>query len=424
MASRSDNPKQNKPKSGPRRGDGEIGGGEADGADGAPAPRKAGGGRKVRIDLRRNRLRPKRQKDWTDQARESEGMEVESPTSESISPKGAMSRKRTVVVNDAGDRVTEGANALIAGVVLAVRGQIIEVDDGTRVWRCVMRRMLRTQLIRERNPVTTGDRASFRFESDAAGVDHEGVIERIEPRKSRLSRIVRGRVHDIVANVDQALIVSSAGIPQPKPHLIDRYLLSAHDGGLVPIVCMNKIDLDEDGSARDILVRYAAMGYRTLSTSAATGEGVDELRELFRDKSTVVAGQSGVGKSSLLNLVQPGLGLKVGTVIQQTFKGRHTTTTAVLYRLDGGGYFVDTPGVKSLDITCVPLPDVEKHFVDIAPFVSGCKFSDCTHRHEGDCAVIAAVESGAIHEERYESYLRIFEELQGLFDWKSRPRGR
>lgn len=375
-----------------------------------------GKGKKVRVDLRRNRQKPGRIKNWTEKALEAEDFEVETPNTESVVPKGDLSRKRTVIVDKTGGKQLDQAG-LIAGVVLAVRGQIIEVDDGTRVWNCVMRRMQRTRLIKGRNAITTGDRVLIRLEPGSGAVDHDGVIERVEERHGVLSRIVRKRVHDIVANVDNALIVSSAGEPAPKPHLIDRYIVAALDGGITPIVCMNKIDLDEAGYAASLLERYAALGYRTLCTSAATGQGVDELRDLFRGKSTVIAGQSGVGKSSLLNAVQPGLALRVGTIVEHTQKGRHTTTTALLIRLECGGYVADTPGVKSLDIASVPLNRIEMHFLEFAPHIPRCKFSDCTHRHEGGCAVIAAVESGEIHPERYESYVRIFEELAAQVGW-------
>ena len=172
---------------------------------------------------------------------------------------------------------------------------------------------------------------------------------------------------------------------------------------------MNKMDLDRGGRGAELIKRYAALGLNTLGTSIVTGEGIDTLRDVLRGKESVIAGQSGVGKSSMLNAVQPGLKLRTGDIVEHTQKGRHTTTTATLIRLDVGGYVVDTPGVKSFDLSVVPSHDLEMDLGDLAVHVPNCKFPDCTHRHEGDCAVKAAVERGDIHPERYESYVRLFE---------------
>jgi ribosome biogenesis GTPase len=295
-----------------------------------------------------------------------------------------------------------------------MRGLFADVDDGKRVWPCTVRRVLRTRLTEERHPVTVGDRVQFR-----AGSDTEGVIEAVEPRRGQLRRRVGRRVHTIVANVDQAIIVSSADLPLPKPHLIDRYIVASHAGEITPVVCMNKLDLDDDGAARDLLDRYAKLGYTTLATSAVTGDGVTALCEQLKNKASVIAGQSGVGKSSLLNRIQPDLQLKTGDIIEQTSKGRHTTSTATLLRLEVGGYVVDTPGVRSFDLSTVERSEFEAYFVEFVDHVPDCKFPDCTHRHEAECAVIQAVERGEIHPDRYESYVRLFEEPTEP-EWESR----
>lgn len=372
---------------------------------------KGRSGKKVRVAFKRNRAKPGRVKDWTQQAKESEGYELDTAASESVVAKGDLSRQRTIIVPD--DDEADDPD-LRSGVVVAMRGLIAEVDDGERVWPCTVRRVLRTRRIKERHPVTIGDRVRFRIESEGGGVEAEGVIERVEPRTGRLTRRVRNRIHTIAANIDRAIIVSSAGLPDPKPHLIDRYIVASLAGGITPMVCMNKIDLDKSGHAARILERFAGLGYRAVATSATTGVGIEALRVLLTEGSSVLAGQSGVGKSSLLNALQPGLALKVGDIVEHTSKGRHTTTTATLIRLERGGYVVDTPGVKSLDVSTVPLNEIEMHFVEFGPHVPECKFADCTHTHETQCAVLAAVESGAIHLERYESYVRLFEELGAL----------
>ncbi|UCG17525.1 MAG: ribosome small subunit-dependent GTPase A [Phycisphaerales bacterium] len=360
--------------------------------------------RKVRVEFRANRSRPSRVKDWTRQLRQ--GEEIEPRLTENVVAKGDLSRKRTVTVSDSEE--TDGQ--LAQGTVIALRGQFADVDDGDRVWPCTVRRLLRTRSIRERFPVTVGDRVGFRIVAEIPGVQAEGVIETVEPRRSELKRVSSRREQVIAANVDQILIVSSANQPPPKPHLIDRYIVAALAGRMTPVVCMNKIDLDAQGRFREALSPYQALGYRTVCTCALTGEGTDGLREVLRDRSTVLAGQSGVGKSSLLNSLQPGLRLRVGRVSDETAKGRHITSAAELLRLDFGAWVVDTPGIRSFDVSAVPAGELEQHFVEFVPFVADCKFPDCTHTHEGSCAVKQAVEDGAIHPTRYQSYARLFQE--------------
>jgi ribosome biogenesis GTPase len=362
-------------------------------------------GHRIRVDLRRNRSKPGAKKDWTRQALEHGLEEMDSRGSESVTAKGDLSRRRTVVV-----RVSDDDPARFNGTVVTMRGLFAEVDDGVRLWSCTVRRMLRSRRIAERHPVTVGDRVHFEIVTSREGRQTEGVIEEVMPRRSELKRVAGRRTHTIAANVDQVIIVSSADLPPPKPHLIDRYMVSALAGGMTPVVCMNKIDLDGDGFAAAILKRYAALGYRTLKTSALSAVGLEELGDVIRGKASVIAGQSGVGKSALLNALQPGLALRVGEVSAETSKGRHTTTTAQLLKLEIGGYVVDTPGIRSFDIDAVARAEIEAHFVEFVELVPHCKFPDCTHIHESDCAVKAALEKGAVHPERYESYVRLFTE--------------
>ncbi len=361
-------------------------------------------GEKVRVPFRRNRSPRQRNNDWTDKDREGDAKELDAIRGERVVPKGDISRQRTIIVG--GDARSD----LIRGVVVAVRGLYADVDDGSRVVGCTVRRILRTRIIHERNPVTVGDRVGFVVDGPGSGQTPEGVIESIEPRRGVLQRLAGRRVQTIVVNVDQAIIVSSAGQPDPKPHLIDRYMVSAHAGEIAPVICMNKIDLDVDGFAVGLLDRYERLGYRTVRTSAATGEGIEALREMLRDRISVIAGQSGVGKSSLLNALQPGLELRVGAVHAQTEKGKHTTTTACMHRLAFGGYVVDTPGIRSFDLSVIPAGELEAYFAEFVPLVPKCKFPDCTHTHETECAVVSAVESGEIHPDRYATYLGLFQE--------------
>ena len=291
-------------------------------------------GKKVRVAFRRNRTKPARRNDWTEQAHQADGHEIDAQHSESVVPKGELSRQRTVKA----DEDKEPPSDLQHGVVLAMRGLYADVDDGDRIWPCTVRRVLRTRLIEQRHPVTVGDRVGFRVdpaEDDRAG---EGVIEWVRPRQGELCRRVGRRIHTIVANVDQAIIVSSAGQPDPRPNLIDRYIVASLAGRITPVVCMNKIDLDQAGCAASLLKVYAELGYEALVTSAIEGTGITELRGVLAGKASVVVGQSGVGKSSLLNMVQPGLQLRTGEISEQVNKGRHVTTTASLIRLEIGRF--------------------------------------------------------------------------------------
>lgn len=364
-------------------------------------------GKKVRVPFRRNRQKPARDKDWTQRARQGEGHEFDAPAHENVVAKGNLSRQRTIIVHD---QESEHGASWRRGVVLSMRGLFAAVDDGERIVTCTVRRVLRTRLITERHPVAVGDRVQFSLEQSGDAATQEGVIEAVEPRKGELRRLAGRRVQTIAANVDQAIIVTSAAQPMPKPHFVDRYLVAAHAGDITPVVCMNKMDLDEGDYAAAILEIYAGLGYRTLSASVVTGAGIEELRELLRGKESVIAGQSGVGKSSLLNAVDPELGLKIGAVMESTEKGRHTTTTAELIRLSFGGYVVDTPGIRSLDLSIVPRNEYEVYYIEFAPLVANCRFPDCTHTHEERCAIKDAVERGDIRVERYESYLHLFAE--------------
>ena len=234
------------------------------------------------------------------------------------------------------------------------------------------------------------------------------MIERVEPRHGVLTRASRRREHVLVANVDQAAIVVSLVEPELKPHLIDRYLALAQQGGLKPLVLLNKADRVDSADFQPLIGAYAQLGFTAMLTSATTGLGVDRLRQELRGRATVFSGQSGVGKSSLLNAVEPGLGLAVKSVSESTSKGRHTTTYAQLIKLASGGWVVDTPGVRQLSLWDVRPEEVEGFFIEFRPFVPLCDFPDCTHTHETGCAVKNAVDRRMISERRYRSYLGMF----------------
>ena len=410
---------------------------------------------KIRVNFRKNRGKKTRQTDITRDLHRGTFTEDDVIQNERISGKGSMTRQRTIVVEvheDADVDTNADAASLLSvvdgcrrGIVLRVHGlnTLVEDEQTGRLFRCTIRRLLKTLATDQRHVVVVGDFVQFRpadempqEEQNAANVQDattasvptpatswdavnvrletlpEGMIERIENRYGCLCRTSYGRKHTLVANVDQIVIVTSLAEPTMKRNLIDRMILTAEKMDVRPIICVNKWDLgsDEDRLAIvPVMGVYARMGYDIFPVSARTGQGVPRLRQILHHDGvrSVVAGQSGVGKSSLLNAVEPGLGLLTGHVSEQTQKGRHTTVSAQLIRLTGGGYVVDTPGIRQFSLWDVIPEEVPGFFRDIRPLVSLCKFDDCTHTHEDGCAVREAVELEQLDPRRYESCLQI-----------------
>lgn len=369
------------------------------------------GKKKIRTELRKNRAPRARQGDWTRRAFDGQLDDGGLPAAERLSGKGELTRKRTVVA----DELPQGAahrlgvqrevdsSAGLAGRVLSVHGLTCRVQTAAgRLYSCVTRRLLKTLATEERQPVVCGDRVQFRLADD-----NEGLIERVEPRYGLLSRASKGRAHVVAANVDQVLIVASVAEPALKLHLIDRYLVCCEQQRLTPVICLNKVDLIDPANLQPQIGVYAQAGYRVLLVSTVGGQGVDAVREQLAGRETAVVGQSGVGKSSLLNAVEPGLNLRTGAVSAENEKGRHTTTTAQLLPLSDGGYVVDTPGVRQLQLWDVAPAEVAGFFRDLRPLVSHCRYPDCTHAHEEECAVKSAVADGWLDLRRYESYLHL-----------------
>ena len=384
--------------------------------------------KKVRVDFRKNRQKPARDNAWT-RGFQDHGFDEEATSSaERVRAKGDLSRRRTIIQDETPAEAQGGQSAempavsaegCLAGRVLRVHRlmSIVETEDG-RQFRCAIRRLLRTLATHERSLVTTGDRVWFRpyqaatdkpDEERAESADIEGMIERVEPRHGILNRASRGREQVLVANVDQVVIVMSLVEPELKPHLVDRYLASAGQGGIAPILCLNKADLIEPAAYQGMIGLYSQLGVPTFLTSATTGLGVETLRHRLKGRQTVFSGQSGVGKSSLLNAIQPELGLRVREVSDVNQKGKHTTTHAELIRLDFGGWVVDTPGVRQFELWDLAPEEVEGHFPEFRPFVTLCAYPDCTHTHEDRCAVKRAVHRRQITAGRYTSYLGFFE---------------
>lgn len=376
--------------------------------------------KKVRVELRKNRTKPPRENDITKSYRDDAARAEDAHTTERVRAKGDISRYRTIVQDEtAGDATSMPAvdAGCVRGRVIRVHGlaSVVEADDG-RVFRCAVRRLLKSLATDERSVVTTGDvvwlRPAASGRREPAGATDEppaeGVIERVEPRHGVLTRASRRREHVLVANVDQLVVVMSLVEPDLKPHLIDRYLAAAQQGGLKPILCLNKADLADPVPLQPLVGAYAQLGIPTLLTSARTGVGIARLRELLKDRATVFSGQSGVGKTSLLNAIQPGLALAVKSVSEVNQKGRHTTTYAQLIKLQFGGWVVDTPGVRQLALWDTIPEEVEGYFGEFRPFVPLCSFPDCTHTHETGCAIKAAVARELISPRRYHSYIGMF----------------
>jgi ribosome biogenesis GTPase len=327
---------------------------------------------------------------------------------ERVSGKGELTRKRNVVGVDSGEdqESRDRDDALISGRVISVHGLKSRVlaQDG-QIYECAVRQVLKSLSIEQRNIVVAGDHVHFRAESLL-----DGMILRVEPRHGMICRTSRGQQHIIVANIDYLLIIASAANPGLKPVLIDRYLLMAEQCELEPVIVINKIDLVDNTSLQQLIGVYASMGYRVLMTSAESGTNIEYLRALLRDKQTALAGQSGVGKSSLLNSVQPGLGLAVAEVSQENDKGRHTTTSARLIPLDSGGTVFDTPGIRQFQLWDISAGEVAGLMPDLRPYVSACRYQDCLHLSEDDCVVKDAVADGRIDARRYDAYCHLLED--------------
>jgi ribosome biogenesis GTPase len=239
--------------------------------------------------------------------------------------------------------------------------------------------------------------------------DGSGVIEMVEERQRAIIRLdprPQGIYQQVLlANADQAVFVFACANPNPKLRMLDRFLVITEKQKIPAVVIANKTDLVEN--AKELFSVYESLGYRVIYTSAKARVGLDEFKSQLQGKISALAGPSGVGKSSLLNAIQPGLGLAVNEISTAMNKGRHTTVTRQLFALEGGGYVADTPGWKSLALWDTEAVEMDAYFPELRDLVPHCQFSDCTHKHEPGCAVLAALKAGTIHPERYDSYLRL-----------------
>ncbi len=361
-----------------------------------------------------------RQKDWT--AKVDQDWDELAPESlERVMPRDELDRRKQIEQavtaspltgltdppEDSGAAVDTGNTALVTAVAgmsarierdgvehsATIRGLLTEIDTGYI------------------NPVAVGDRVTV--SDDGSG---SWAIESVLPRRTVLARpdpFLAPRQQVVATNVDQILIVSSWREPDLWPELIDRYLIAAGLSEIEPIICINKADLIEDLSAYQAEMRiYVDMGYRLILTSVIAGLGIEELRDALSHKLSVVVGLSGTGKSSLMSAVQPDLDIRIGDVSDAHGQGRHTTTQSVLYRLDAGGYVGDTPGIREFGLAGLTLGELPLYYPEIDELASECRFSNCSHIEEPECAVRSAEEDGSISPSRAASYRAVFDELQ------------
>ena len=261
------------------------------------------------------------------------------------------------------------------------------------------------------NPIAPGDQVEVI--PDLLTSD-EAMIARVLPRRSSLTRWnKKGRaIQVLAANLDVAVCVTSPKSPPFRPRFIDRLIVAAEAGKVRPVIVLNKVDLGVESSVEERLDHYGRMGYEVHTCSAETGEGIEDLKRLLGGFTSAFVGQSGVGKSSILNAIEPGLSLRVAQISAKHDRGNHTTNYSALLTLGAGLRVIDTPGVRELELADVLPDEVGFHFRDFAPFMQSCDFQPCLHDEEPGCAVRAAVESGQVHPDRYESYLRILQELR------------
>jgi ribosome biogenesis GTPase len=301
----------------------------------------------------------------------------------------------------------------LSGLITKAQSGFFQVHTDQGDFTCHLRGKLKQTRLSS-DLAALGDRVEI--STQGAG---QGMIEQVAPRTRVLSRQAPGRAgragarqdpgaeQVLVANPDQVVLVFACAQPAPHLRMLDRFLVVAEANALPAVICANKLDLVAPEAARELFDLYSRLGYTVVYTSAASGEGVEALRGLLAGKLSVLSGPSGVGKTSLLNALQPGLGRQARAVSAATTKGRHTTVHSELLPLAGGGYLADTPGIRALGLWDVEPEELDGYFVEIRPWVGECEFGDCTHLSEPGCAVRRAVANGQIAPSRYDSYCRL-----------------
>lgn len=294
-----------------------------------------------------------------------------------------------------------------ATVVRATGSWYDVLHDGATV-RCRIRGRLRLKGVRSTNPVVVGDEVVC--EADEGG---DYVIADILPRRNYVIRRASNlskESHIIAANVDQALLMASLRSPETPTEFVDRFLVTCEAYKVPVTIFLSKIDLQDAEAVAEFRAVYEGAGYRVLEVSARKGLGVEEVRELLTGRTTLVSGNSGVGKSTLIQAIDPSLDIRTGEISESHHKGRHTTTFSTMYPLAGGGAVIDTPGIKGFGLIDIDEAELWHYFPEMMRAAPGCRFYNCTHTHEPGCAVVEAVKAGEIAWTRYESYLKILDE--------------
>jgi ribosome biogenesis GTPase len=289
------------------------------------------------------------------------------------------------------------------GLIVKAQSGFFTVETGEGFVICQLRGKLK-QGRATGDIAALGDRVQITVLTDGSG-----VVEKVEERQRAIIRLdprPQGMYQQVLlANADQAVFVFACANPNPRVRMLDRFLVITEKQRIPAVVIANKTDLVEN--AKELFSVYESLGYRVIYTSTKTRMGLDELKSQLTGKISALAGPSGVGKSSMLNAIQPGLGLAVNEISMALNRGRHTTVTRQLFALEGGGYVADTPGWKSLALWDTEAVEMDAYFPELRDLVPHCQFSDCTHKHEPGCAVLKALKEGKIHPERYDSYLRL-----------------
>ena len=280
----------------------------------------------------------------------------------------------------------------------------------------VLRGKIRLKGSSATNPIAVGDRVKFEIEGEHPSAENPAVITEVLPRSNyiiRKSTNLSRQSHIIAANLDKAFLVVTLDFPEVKLPFLDRLLVTCEVYGVHPTIVLNKVDLLTEAHA-DMLAAfheiYEGAGYQILEVSAVTGQGIDSLRGMIKDGVCLFSGVSGVGKSSLIKAVDPGLDPRTGEISDVHLQGKHTTTFYEMYKVASGGYIIDTPGIRGFGLVDLEKEEIALYFPEMLKVSRDCRFSPCTHTHEPGCAVKEAVETGEISYERYSSYLGMLEE--------------